>query len=365
MKKKSKYNVAVVGAKGAVGQEIIRILEERKFPVAEFYPFGSHRSKGRTVRFNGKDYLNQELKSEPGEFDGVDIVLSSPGASVSKQFVPHAIKSGAVVIDNTSAFRMDPKVPLVIPEINGRDIQKHKGIIANPNCSAIIMLMAVAPLHRKYKIKRILCATYQAVSGAGASAMAELYRQSEEFVERVKRNPSYQSDLLAAVQAEISEIQEDKKPLVKHIFPHPIAFNLFSHNSAVEEGGYNGEELKMIQETHKILHDDKIRVATTCIRVPVLRAHTEVLYLEFDQKMSPEKARAILAKAPGVEIADHPEKNYFPMPLKASGRDNVLVGRIRQDLSLKNGLALLVAGDQLRKGAALNAVQIAETLIQR
>src|SRR3989338_3884930 len=196
MKKKSSYNVAVVGAKGAVGSEMIKILEERKFPVA-------------------------------------DIGLSSPGALVSTKFVPHAIKTGAVVIDNTSAFRMHPKVPLVIPEINPEDIKKHKGIIANPNCSAIIMLMAVAPLHRKNKIKRILCATYQAVSGAGASAMVELYRQSEEFVERVKRNPSYQSDLLAAVQAEIAEIQEDKKPLRKQIFPHPIAFNLFSHNSAV------------------------------------------------------------------------------------------------------------------------------------
>lgn len=364
MKKKSKYNVAVVGAKGAVGHEIIRILEERNFPVAEFHPFGSSRTKGDPIRFNGKDYPNQELKSAPGEFDGIDIVLSSPGASVSKKFVPHAIKSGAVIIDNTSAFRMHPKVPLVIPEVNGEDIRKHDGIVANPNCSAIIMLMAIAPLHKKNRIKRVLCATYQAVSGAGATGMIELYKQSEEFVERVKNNSAYSKDLLAAIRTEIEHVQTDSKPLQKKVFPHQIAFNLFSHNSAIEDSGYNSEELKMIAESRKILHDEKIRIATTCIRVPILRAHSEVLYLEFESKMSPEKAQNILSKAPGVEVVDFSEKNYFPMPIKASGGDKILVGRIREDLSLKNGLALFVAGDQLRKGAALNAVQIAEALIK-
>lgn len=364
MKKKSKYNVAVVGAKGAVGHEIIKILEERNFPVADFRPFGSSRTKGDPICFNGKDYPNQELKSVPSEFDGVDIVLSSPGALVSKKFVPHAIKSGAIVIDNTSAFRMHPKVPLVVPEVNGEDIRKHDGIIANPNCSAIIMLMAIAPLHKKNRIKRVLCATYQAVSGAGATGMVELYKQSEEFVERVKRNPSYSTDLLSAIRTEIEHVQTDSKPLQKQIFPHQIAFNLFSHNSAIEDGGYNSEELKMIAESHKILHDNKIRIVTTCIRVPIMRAHSEVVYLEFENKMSPEKAQNILSKSPGVEVVDFSEKNYFPMPIKASGGDKILVGRIRQDLSFKNGLALFVAGDQLRKGAALNAVQIAEVLIK-
>lgn len=329
-----KFNVAVVGAKGAVGHEIITLLEKRKFPVGEFRPFGSARSAGQKVSFNGKEYSIQELKAQPGEFKGIDIILSSPGASVSKQFAPHAVKDGALIIDNTSAFRMNPDVPLVVPEINGEDIFKHKGIIANPNCSAIIMLMAVAPLHRKNRIRRVLCSTYQAVSGAGAVAMEELKNQTREIL-------------------------EGKVP-TKNVFPHQIAFNLFSHNAAVEEGGYNGEELKMIQESHKILHDDSIKIVTTCIRVPVLRAHTEVLYLEFEKPMTPEEAKDILKNFPGVDIQDDSKANHFPMPIEASHRENVMVGRIRKDLSSENGLALMVAGDQLWKGAALNAVQIAE-----
>lgn len=333
-----KYNVAVIGAKGAVGHEIITLLEKRKFPVGEFRPFGSARSKGAAVSFNGKTYANEELKCQPGEFKGVDIILSSPGASVSKQFAEHAIKDGALIIDNTSAFRMRPDVPLVVPEINGEDIFKHKGIIANPNCSAIIMLMAVAPLHKKNRVRRILCATYQAVSGAGAVAMEELKEQTREVL--AGRAPS------------------------KKVFPHQIAFNLFSHNAAIEKDGYNGEELKMIQESHKILHDDSIKIVTTCVRVPVLRAHTEVLYLEFEKPMSPEQASEILKHAPGVDLQDDPQNNHFPMPIEATQRENVLVGRIRKDLSSENGLALMVAGDQLWKGAALNAVQIAEMWIK-
>ena len=337
MKKKSKYNVAVVGAKGAVGSEMIQILEERKFPVAELRLFGSARSKGTTTRFQGRDIAIQELKFSPDEFTGVDIILSSPGASVSAKFVPHAIKAGAVVIDNTSAFRMNPKVPLVVPEVNPEDIAKHKGIIANPNCSAIIMLMAIAPLHKKSRIKRILCSTYQSASGAGRKAMKELETQTRDFL--------------------------DGKAIKKEVFPHQIAFNLFSHNSAIEENGYNGEELKMIQESRKILHADSIRIATTCVRVPVFRAHSEAIYVEFERKMSVDKARHFLSKAPGIKLVDDPKNNHFPMPIEASGGDDVLVGRIREDLSCKNGLALFVAGDQLRKGAALNAVQIAEALI--
>ena len=355
-----KINVAVVGAKGAVGHEIIQVLENRKFPVGEFRPFGSARTAGHEVLFNGKKYANRELKFQPGEFKGIDLVLSSPGASISKQFVSHAIQDGAVIVDNTSAFRMDPKVPLVVPEINPEDILKHQGIIANPNCSAIMMLMAVAPLHKKNRVRRILCATYQAVSGAGATAMVELYRQTQEFVKRVESNPLCKTDLLASIEQEMLHLQ--KKSLIQDpkVFPHPIAFNLFSHNAAIEQDGYNGEELKMIQESRKILHDESIKIATTCIRVPVLRAHTEVLYLEFEKPMKPEDAKEILRQAPGIDIQDDSKENHFPMPLEASNRENVMVGRIRKDLSCENGLSLMVAGDQLWKGAALNAVQIAE-----
>lgn len=333
-----KVNVAVVGTFGAVGHEIITLLEKRKFPVGELRGFGSAKTAGKEFSFNGQKLQNRELKFQPGEFKGIDIVLSSPGASVSKQFVDGAIKDGALIIDNTSAFRMRADVPLVVPEINGDDIAKHNGIIANPNCSAIIMLMAVAPLHRKNRVRRILCSTYQAVSGAGATGMQELEDQTREVLAGQK--PS------------------------KKVFPHQIAFNLFSHNAAIEEGGYNGEELKMIQESHKILHDNSIKIVTTCVRVPVLRAHTEVIYLEFDKPMTPEEAREILRKSPGIDIQDDVKANHFPMPIEASNRENVLVGRIRKDLSNENGLALMVAGDQLWKGAALNAVQIAETWLQ-
>ena len=338
MKKKSEYAVAVVGAQGAVGSEMAKILEERHFPVRELRLFGSSRSRGNKISFQGRGHEVRELKCEPNEFEGIDIVLSSPGASVSKKFVPHAIKSGAVVIDNTSAFRMDPKVPLVIPEINGADIKKHNGIIANPNCSAIIMLMAIAPLHRTNRIKRVICSTYQSASGAGARAMKELETQTRDFLEG--------------------------RPVKKEVFPHQIAFNLFSHNSPVAESGYNEEELKMIQESKKILHDDTIRIVTTCVRVPVLRAHSEALFLEFEKKMSAADARGIFQKAEGIKVVDDRRANYFPMPIEATGKDEVLVGRIREDLSVENGLALFVSGDQLRKGAALNAVQIAEQLIQ-
>lgn len=361
MKKKAEYNIAVIGAKGAVGHEMIKLLEGSAIPVGNFLPFGSERTAGQKILFRKKEYVNVELKFNRQQFKDVDIVLSSPGASVSKKFVEHARAEGAVIIDNTSAFRMDSKVPLIIPEVNGEDIAKHNGIIANPNCSAIMMLMAVAPLHRVNKIRRIHCATYQAVSGAGATAMVELYAQAKEFVERVEKNSKSKTDLLAAVQDETEKLS--KSPLAKSVFPHQIAFNLFSHNSAIEDKGYNGEELKMIQESKKILHDDAIKIVTTCVRVPVLRAHTEVIYLEFEQKMTPDEALKILIKSPGIEIQNNPKDNHFPMPIEASGRKKVLVGRIREDLSCENGLALMVSGDQLWKGAALNAVQIAEFLV--
>lgn len=362
MKKKSKYNIAIVGASGAVGSEFRQILEERNFPVGELRIFGSNRSAGSKVSFKGKEITVRELMFNEEEFQGIDIVLSSPGKSVSKKLAPFAIQAGAVIVDNTSAFRMDPKIPLVVPEINAADIKKHKGIIANPNCSAIIMLMAVAPLHKKNPVKRIIVSTYQSASGAGAKAMRELYTQTAEFMGRV--NSKKDEDELVSIENTVKEINSGKS-LEKKAFPHQISFNLFSHNSAVSENGYNEEELKIIEETRKILHSDKLRICPTCVRVPVFRAHSETVILEFSKKMTPEAARKILGKAEGVRVVDDWKKNYFPMPIEASGGDDVLVGRIREDLSFKNGLALFVAGDQLRKGAALNAVQIAEKLVGR
>lgn len=334
LKGKKSFVVAVMGATGAVGEEMIKILEERKFPVKGLKLLASKRSVGKRYSFRGVSHTVGELTS--GSFEGVDIVLASAGGSISKQFAPAAISEGAVVIDNTSAFRMDPNVPLVVPEINASDIRKHKGIIANPNCSTIIMAVPVYPIHKKAGVKRILVSTYQSVSGAGSKAIHELRQQTQECIEG--------------------------KPLTRAIFPHQIAFNLFSHNSAVKENGYNEEEIKMVNETKKIFHDPKIRVAATCVRVPVYRAHSEAITLELEKKLSPEDARRILEKAPGVTVVDDREKNYFPMPVEASGKDNVLAGRIREDASCPKGLMLFVSGDQLRKGAALNAVQIAECL---
>ena len=334
MRKKAKYNVAIMGATGAVGEEMLKILEERNFPVNKLVLLASERSAGRKYQFRGEEYAVEVLSER--SFEGIDIVLASAGGSISKKFAPIAVAAGAVVIDNTSAFRMDPEVPLVIPEINPKDIKKHKGIIANPNCSTIIMLVPIFPIHKFNRIKRILVATYQAASGAGAKAMKELEDQSR--------------DVLAG------------QPVKKEIFPHQIAFNLFSHNSAIKDDGYNEEEIKMIKETKKIFHSDKIKIAATSVRVPVFRAHSEAIYLELMKEPDLDAVRKALSEAPGVKVIDDPEKNYFPMPLEASGKDDVLVGRIRKDLSSPKGLCLFVSGDQLRKGAALNAVQIAEIL---
>lgn len=329
-------HVALVGATGAVGEEMLKILEERNFPVKSLKLLASARSKGKSYSFRGESHPVVELTEQ--SFKGVDIVLSSAGGSISKKFMPHAVREGAVVIDNTSAYRMDPEVPLVVPEINPEDIAKHKGIIANPNCSTIIMLVPLFPLHQKVPIKSIRVATYQSVSGAGAKAMHELERQTK--------------DVLAG------------NPITREILPHQIAFNLFSHNSQVKENGYNEEEIKMENETKKIFHESQIRVAATCVRVPVYRAHSEAIYAEFSKPLKVDEARAILSKAPGVKLVDDREKNYFPMPIEASGKDDILVGRLREDASSDNGLALFVSGDQLRKGAALNAIQIAERLIR-
>ena len=334
MLKKKKYRIAIMGATGAVGQEIIQILAERNFPVDTISFLASENSVGKKIGFKGRTYEVTALSEK--SFDNVDIVLASAGGPLSRQFAPIAVKKGAVVIDNTSAYRMDPDVPLVIPEINPEDIKKHKGIIANPNCSTIIMLVPIFPLDKANRIKRLTIATYQAASGAGARAMEELKTQAGDFLA--------------------------SRPLQKKAFPHQIAFNVFSHNSKIVEGGYNEEEIKMVKETHKILHRKNIQIAVTCVRVPVLRAHSEAIYAEFAESMTPERVRRILSKAPGVKVVDEPENNYFPMPVEAAGKDPVLVGRIRQDLFNKKSVGLFVSGDQLRKGAALNAVQIAERL---
>ena len=326
-----------MGATGAVGEEMLQILEQRNFPVGQLKLLASARSAGKKYSFKGRQIAVEELKED--SFRGIDIVLASAGGSISKKFAPLAVKEGAVVIDNTSAFRMDPDVPLVIPEINPKDIKKNHGIIANPNCSTIIMLVPVYPIYKAFGVKRILVSTYQAASGAGAKAMKELEDQSRDVLEG--------------------------RPARKEVFPHQIAFNLFSHNSAIKDDGYNEEEIKMIQETKKIFHNEKIKIAATTVRVPVFRAHSEVIYLELKKEPDLDAIRQILASAPGVKIVDDREKNHFPMPLEASGRDDVLVGRIRRDISLDKGLCLFVSGDQLRKGAALNAVQIAEILCRR
>ena len=333
-------HVAVVGATGAVGQEFIRVLEQRRFPYEKITFLASARSAGKPLTFNGKTFTVQELTER--SFEGVDIALFSAGGSISKQFAPIAAKAGAVVVDNSSAFRMDPEVPLVVPEVNPEDAFQHKGIIANPNCSTIIMNVPVWPLHKQLgPIERIVVSTYQAASGAGYQAMCELEEQARE--------------VLAG------------RPVTPKVLPHQIAFNLFCHNSKVGENGYNEEEMKMVKETRKIFHAPDIQVTATCVRVPVLRAHSESINLTFSRPVTEQQVREVLASAPGVRVVDDRERNYFPMPLDASGGDDVLVGRIRQDISQPDGrgIELFVSGDQLRKGAALNAVQIAELLQAR
>jgi len=330
--------VAVVGVTGAVGQEFLKLLEARQFPADEYRFLASSRSAGKKIEFAGKEYTVEELTEK--SFDGVDIALFSAGGGRSKQFAPAAVNSGTIVVDNSSAFRMDDDVPLVIPEINPETIDQHKGIIANPNCSTIIGIVPIWPLHVQNPVRRMVVSTYQAVSGAGAKAMQELVDQSR--------------DVLAG-----------KEPQPE-VFDVPCAFNCFSHNSDIDENGYNVEEMKMVHETHKIFHDDTIAITCTCIRVPVLRAHCESINLEFDQPIEVEEVVDLLHQAPGVQILDDRENNRFPMPLDATGQDDILVGRIRRDLSLpdKRGINLWVAGDQLLKGAALNAVQIAEYLVK-
>jgi aspartate-semialdehyde dehydrogenase len=338
-------NVAIAGATGAVGQEFLSILAQRNFPLNSLKLLASSRSAGKKIKFKGEDIVVQELRHD--SFEGVDLVLSSAGGSISKEYMPSAVKAGAVVVDNTSYFRMDPEVPLVVPEINPQDIKKHKGIIANPNCSTIIMLLPLFPLYKAFGVERVQSCTYQAASGAGAVAMEELRLESVALAEG--------------------------KPFKRTVIPHQYAFNLFPHNSPYNDGspekeavhaptGYCEEEWKMVAETHKIFGDDNLRVNATCVRVPILRAHSEALNIKFSKKTSVAEIYKVLRDAPGVEILEEPSKNRWPMPIDASGQDNVFVGRIRVDQSQDNAFDLWVVGDQIRKGAALNAVQIAELL---
>jgi aspartate-semialdehyde dehydrogenase len=330
-------NLAVAGVTGAVGQEFLKILEEREFPFDSLKMLASNRSAGKRIEFKGKTYIVEEMTTN--SFRGVDIALFSAGAPQSKEFAPAAAQAGAVVVDNSSAFRMEPDVPLVIPEINPQKIWEHKGIIANPNCSTIVGIVPVWPLHRANPVKRMVVSTYQAASGAGYQAMLELENQSREIL-------------------------EGKEPTMK-VFPYQIAFNLFSHNSALGPNGYNLEETKMVLETQKIFDCPDIAITATCIRVAVYRAHCESINLEFTEPITDDQVRDLLSTAPGVKVMDDREHNRFPMPIDATDKDDILVGRIRQDESIpeNRGINIWVAGDQLRKGAALNAVQIAEKLL--
>jgi aspartate-semialdehyde dehydrogenase len=329
--------VAILGATGAVGTEIIQLLSERQFPVQELKLLSSPRSAGQKIAFQGR-LIEVEAVNE-NSFQDIDIVLASAGGSTSKAWAKNIVDAGAVMIDNSSAFRMNSEVPLIVPEINPEALEKQHRIIANPNCTTILMGVAIYPLHQIQPIQRIIVSTYQSASGAGARAMEEVKTQAQAILKGENPQPE--------------------------VLPYPLAFNLFPHNSPLMENGYCEEELKMVNETRKIFSEPELRVSATCVRVPVLRAHSEAINLEFAKPFDLNKAREVIAQAPGVKLVEDWEKNYFPMPMDATGKDEVLVGRIRQDLSNPNSIELWLCGDQIRKGAALNAVQIAELLIEK
>ena len=331
------FNVAVAGATGVVGQEMIKVLEQRKFPVNRLLPLASQRSVGKEVEFQGRK-IKVELLS-PGSFKDIDIALFSAGASISKEIAPYAVKSGAVVIDNSSAFRMDPDVPLVVPEVNPEDAFQHKGIIANPNCSTIQMVVVLKPIHDVAKIKRVVVSTYQSVSGTGKEAIEELESQVRAIM--------------------------NFRPVEKKVYPNQIAFNCLPHIDVFLENGYTKEEMKMIKETVKIMEDESIKVTATAVRVPVFYSHSESVNIETEKKITPDEVKKILEKAPGVEVVDDPSQNLYPLAIDAAGKDETFVGRIREDESINNGINMWIVADNIRKGAALNAVQIAEILIEK
>lgn len=329
-------HVAIVGATGAVGVEMIKTLEKRNFPLSELTLLASARSVGKTLPFKGKEIAIKELTKNA--FKGIDIALFSAGGSISKEYAPIAAAAGCVVVDNSSAFRMDDTVPLVIPEINAADIKKHKGIISNPNCTTAITLMALYPLHQAFGVTRIFASSYQAVSGTGAKALEELERQVGQVVRG--------------------------EPVTKEVYPHQIAFNVLPHVDSFLDTGYTKEEMKMENEGRKIMHHAKFKASVTCVRVPVYRAHSVAISAEFEKPIDVAEALAVLQRAPGLDVVDKPEKKEYPLPLYAAGRYNCAVGRLRKDCAMENGLAFWVVGDQLLKGAALNAVQIAEELVK-
>ncbi|MBC8512096.1 MAG: aspartate-semialdehyde dehydrogenase [Dehalococcoidia bacterium] len=331
------YNVAIVGATGMVGQEFIKVLEERNFPMASVRLYASDRSAGKKLYVGHQEIVVKE--TAPESFQHVDIALFSAGTEVSRYFSPVAAKSGALVIDNSAAFRMEPKVPLVVPEVNPQDIRRHEGIIANPNCSTIQMVVALYPLHKVNPIKRIVVSTYQAVSGTGSAAMEELTTQAKLVLEG--------------------------QNVVPHVYPHQIAFNLLPEIDVFLDSGYSKEEWKLVEETRKIMHAEDMAISATCVRVPVFIGHSEAVNVEFTEPMSPEEAKRILARAPGVKVLDDPSVSLYPQPWLAAGSDDVFVGRIRADSSQPKSLVMWVVADNLRKGAALNAVQIAEEAARR
>jgi aspartate-semialdehyde dehydrogenase len=327
-------HVAIVGATGAVGVEMIKTLERRNFPVGQLTLLASAKSAGKTLPFRGAPVTIKELRDD--SFAGVDVALFSAGGDISRKYASVAVKGGAVVVDNSSAFRMEADVPLVVPEINGDDVKKHKGIIANPNCTTAITLMALYPLHQEFRVKRIFASSYQAVSGTGAQAIAELQEQ------------------VRAIAA--------GEPVEKKVYPHQIAFNVLPHVDGFLESGYTKEEMKMQNEGRRIMHHPTFKASVTCVRVPVYRAHSVAVHAEFERPVSLSDAREALAKAPGLDVVDDPANCAYPLPLYVAERDNCQVGRLRLDCALENGLVFWVAGDQLLKGAALNAVQIAELI---
>jgi len=341
---KSPFNVAVVGATGAVGEQMLNLLAERDFPVAELKLLSSARSAGKKITFRGRELTVEE--ATPDSFRGIDIALFSAGGDVSRKLVPEAVARGAICIDNTSAFRMDPEVPLVVPEVNPEKIFEHKGIIANPNCSTIQMVVALKPLHDRYGISRIIVSTYQAVSGAGARAVEELLRQTRE---QLAGNP----------------VEPDVLPVASLPVKHPIAFNAIPQIDKFQDNGYTFEEMKMVNETKKIMGDDSLEVTATCVRIPVLYGHSESVYVELKRDFTVEDVKKLLSEAPGVVVQDDPATQTYPMAVHAAGRNEVFVGRIRRDLTHPRALNLWIVSDNLRKGAAWNAVQIAEHIAAR
>ncbi len=330
------YNIAILGATGAVGQTMIKVLEEREFPIDEIRLLASPRSAGKELEYMGIKYKVEPVS--PEAFEGIDIALFSAGGSRSKEWAPIAVEKGAVVIDNSSAFRMDDDVPLVVPEVNPEDVKWHKGIIANPNCSTIQMVVALNPIHKAKKIKRVIVSTYQAVSGAGAKAIKDLEEETKAHFEGKYYYPE--------------------------ALPNHIAFNVIPHIDVFLDNDYTKEEMKMVNETRKIMHAPDIKVSPTCVRVPVFYGHSESIVIETEEPVSPEEARELLRNAPGIIVEDDPHNNLYPMPIEAAGKDEVFVGRIRKDFTFDNGLSMWVVADNLRKGAATNAVQIAELLVE-